>query len=565
MPVNRQLSILPSSVLSDWAAEPGADFGEVFTKRWVVDFILDLIGYTPEKDLFACTIVEPSCGSGAFLLPMVERLIASCEIFGRNVADASDAIRAFDLLHANATLSRKSAIVQLVESGVKQDAAEELGRSWVQVGDFLLTDHEPAWADFVVGNPPYIRLESVPPELTDAYRKACPTMRGRSDIYVGFFEVGLDLLKPGGSLAFICADRWMHNQYGTLLREFVTSRFAVDAIITMHDVAAFEDDVSAYPAITVLRNDHQRAAHIVDASKDFGERDANAISSWVNGNRRRTPTSKGFHACRLDTWHQGPELWPAGSPLQLALIADLERRFAPLESVATGTRVGIGVATGCDDVYITRRSDLVEQDRLLPLLRAGDLATGEPVWSGHYLVNPWEARELVDLAAHPRLRRHFEAHSDRLRVRHTARKQPARWYRTIDAIDPTLRARPKLVLPDMKAAAHPVLDRGEFYPHHNLYYVVSDGWDLEVLGGILLSDVANLFVGAYCVKMRGGCYRFQAQYIRQIRVPEPDQVTPDLARSLADAFRRRDRLAATSAAADLYGIEVRALGLHPAA
>ena len=117
----------------------------------------------------------------------------------------------------------------------------------------------------------------------------------------------------------------------------------------------------------------------------------------------------------------------------------------------------------------------------------------------------------------------------------------------------------------MKAAAHPVLDRGEFYPHHNLYYVVSDGWDLEVLGGILLSDVANLFVGAYCVKMRGGCYRFQAQYVRQIRVPEPDRVTPDLALSLADAFRRRDRRAATAAAADLYGIEVHSLGLHPAA
>ena len=106
------------------------------------------------KDLFAYTIVEPSCGSGAFLLPMVERLIASCEISGRNVADAPDAIRAFDLLDANATLSRKSAIVLLVESGVEQDLAEELGRLWVQVGDFLLTDHEPAWADFVVGNPP---------------------------------------------------------------------------------------------------------------------------------------------------------------------------------------------------------------------------------------------------------------------------------------------------------------------------------------------------------------------------------------------------------------------------
>ena len=112
----------------------------------------------------------------------------------------------------------------------------------------------------------------------------------------------------------------------------------------------------------------------------------------------------------------------------------------------------------------------------------------------------------------------------------------------------------------MKANAHPVLDPGRYYPHHNLYYVVSDVWNLEVLGGLLLSDVANLFVGAYCVKMRGGCFRFQAQYLRQIRVPAPDEVDPGIADSLADAFRRRDRTAATVAAARLYEIEVGELG-----
>src|SRR5205085_613756 len=71
----------------------------------------------------------------------------------------------------------------------------------------------------------------------------------------------------------------------------------------------------------------------------------------------------------------------------------------------------------------------------------------------------------------------------------------------------------------IKAASHPVLDDGRYYPHHNLYFVTSDVWDMEVLGGLLLSDVANLFVGAYCVKMRGGCYRFQGQYLCRIRVP----------------------------------------------
>lgn len=230
----------------------------------------------------------------------------------------------------------------------------------------------------------------------------------------------------------------------------------------------------------------------------------------MTGKATKKPQSHAFEASQVNGWFEGDEPWPTGRPSQLALLADLENRFPPLESRLTGTRVGIGVATGCDDVFIAG-SPLVEADRLLPLLRSGDLSTGAPEWSGAHLVNPWLDGKLVDLGDYPLLAAYFELHRDRIRARHIAQKNPARWYRTIDAVDPALRDRAKLVLPDMKAAAHPVLDEGNYYPHHNLYYVVSDEWDLEVLGGLLMSDVCNLFVGSYCVKMRGGTYRFQAQ------------------------------------------------------
>src|SRR5437764_1386986 len=84
-----------------------------------------------------------------------------------------------------------------------------------------------------------------------------------------------------------------------------------------------------------------------------------------------------------------------------------------------------------------------------------------------------------------------------------------------------LAGRPKLLLPDMQMTIHRFLDEGGLYPHHNLYYVVSDVWDLRVLGGLLLSRVAQAFIEAYAVRMRGGTLRFQAQYLRRIRVPRP--------------------------------------------
>ncbi len=555
MPHARQLTLLEDAVsLAELAPDPGADYGEVFTRRWVVDLILDLVGFTAEKDLGAQTLIEPSCGTGAFLVPVVERLIESSDAHGRDLRTLGPAIRAFDLLDANAERARKAVAELLIDHGLDEDEAEALIWEWVTTGDFLLHPHESASADYVVGNPPYIRLGNIPRRTMDAYRRTCPTMRGRADIYVGFIERGLDLLKTGGGLSFICADRWMRNQYGADLRELITSEYAVDTVISMHDVDAFEDDVSAYPAIVVLRNERQRKAVVVDANGSFDESDAPRLASWARRGRRSILTAPSYEATRVDGWFGGRDLWPTGSPNQLALIADLESRFPPLQDEATATRVGIGVATGCDEVFITSNSDLVEADRLLPLLQAPDTTSGSVDWSGQYLVNPWNGSALVDLERYPRLAGYLDEHGQRLRARHIAKSRPATWYRTIDRVDHRLTERPKLVIPDMKAAAHPVLDEGQYYPHHNLYFVVSAVWDLEVLGGLLLSDIANLFVGAYCVRMRGGTYRFQAQYLRRIRVPDPRSIGRGTARSLARAFEERDRERATGIAAEVYGL-----------
>jgi adenine-specific DNA-methyltransferase len=541
--------------LAELATAPGADYGEVFTRRWVVELILDLAGYTADRDLGCQVLVEPSCGTGAFLVPVVERLIESAASHGHDLRTLGSAIRAFDLLDVNAQRARKAVAELLADHGLEAEEAAAVAAEWITTGDFLLQRHEASSADYVVGNPPYIRLENVPRPTMDAYRRRCPTMRGRADIYVGFIERGLDLLKPSGALSFICADRWMRNQYGADLRELVTASYAVDAVVTMHDVDAFEDDVSAYPAIVVLRNAPQGQAVVVDANADFDERAAPQLAAWARRGRRKEVAERSYTATRLDGWFSRRDLWPTGSPSQLTLLADLEARFAPLQDLATGTRVGIGVATGCDDVFITDDAELVESDRLLPLLQVHDVAGGSPTWSGKFLVNPWNGSGLVDLDRYPRLGAYFDDHRHRLRARHIAKRRPATWYRTIDRVHQDLTARPKLVLPDIKAAAHPVLDDGGHYPHHNLYYVVSDVWDLEVLGGLLLSDIANLFVGAYCVKMRGGTYRFQAQYLRRIRVPDPTTLKSSDRKSLSAAFLDRDPERATAAAAKLYGVD----------
>jgi adenine-specific DNA-methyltransferase len=531
------------------------EYGAVFTRRWVVELILDLVGFTPDRDLATMHAIEPACGDGAFLGPIVERLVESCRRHGRPLTDAADALDACDLQPAHVHVSREVAAAILASGGLTAGDAAALAAAWVRHDDFLLSQRRESVADFVVGNPPYIRLEDLPEVRKAAYRGACRTMGGRADVFIGFYEVGLQALRPGAALGFICADRWMRNQYGARLRQLVASAFSVDATIEMHDVDAFAEAVSAYPSITVIRRAAQGVATVATAHRSFGAPAARRLSAWTQ--QRGAKRDPDFDVAALPSWFDGDSSWPTGSPERLALLARCERRHPPLEDPATGARVGIGVATGADKVFITKEPDTVEPSQLLPLALVRDTLSGKLEWSGSHLISPWAAdgSGLVRLREFPRLAAYYEQHAADLLRRNVAARRPEQWFRTIDRVHPGLTTTPKLLFPDIKSSLHPVLDDGSTYPHHNLYWVTPGSWDIEVLGGLLLSRVAQLFVEAYAVRMRGGYLRFQAQYLRRIRVPAPAAIDAIDRRELRRAFDERDVERATSLAMRLYEIK----------
>jgi adenine-specific DNA-methyltransferase len=527
--------------------------GVVYTKRWVVELLLDLAGYTSSSNLVDAVAVEPSAGEGAFLALMIERLADSCELLGRPVSDCRKSLIAYELDEVSAERARTLAAEVLVMRGVNASTAKSLAQSWVHTGDYLF-DSMSIEADFVIGNPPYVRLEEIPEETAVLYRDAYSTMSGRADLYVAFFEAALHQLKHGGACAFICADRWMRNQYGAELRELITSDFAVDVVIEMHNADAFQDEVDAYPAITVIRHQKQGRTIVASAGPEVEHIPPGMLAATLlrssNGTRAAMPT--GLHAASVDSWFKGSDPWPCNTPKQLALLRRLEDEFLPLE---TNAKVGIGVATGNDKVFVTKDAHLVEPSRLLKLAMAKDIGSGTMQWSGHYLVDPWNNDGLVTLDRFPRLQAYFEKHGAALKKRHTAIKSAHAWYKTIDRVTHTMTEKPKLYIADIKNILDPVLDTGETYPHHNLYFIQSDDWNLEVLGGLLISAIGQFFVASYGVRMRGGYFRFQAQYLRRIRVPDPKTLQKAQANTLVKAFRNRDRSLATEIALKIYGID----------
>ncbi len=526
--------------------------GAIFTRSEVVDFILDLAGYTEDQPLHEKRLLEPSFGGGDFLLPIIQRLLSAWRAarpIGTAVDDLGDAIRAVELHHDTFRSTYAAVVALLKREGLSANAATALAGRWLSQGDFLLAPLEGQF-DFVVGNPPYVRPELIPAPLLAEYRSRYQTMYDRADIYIPFIERSLTALSAGGNLGFICADRWMKNRYGGPLRSLVAERFHLKVYVDMVDTPAFHSDVIAYPAITIISREGGGATRI--AHRPSIDR---ATLTTLAGLLSAPTLPKDAGPVReLARVTNGAEPWLLESSDQMALIRRLEGAFPLLEEA--GCKVGIGVATGADKAFIGDFESLdVEPDRKLPLVTTKDIMTGEVQWRGQGVINPFaESGGLVDLGEYPRLRRYLEARRDVIAGRHCAKKTPANWYRTIDRITPALAARPKLLIPDIKGESHIVFEGGELYPSHNLYYVTSDDWDLRALQAVLLSAVSRLFVATYSTKMRGGFLRFQAQYLRRIRIPRWADVPEPLRRELAEAAIKRDVQACNRAVFRLYGL-----------
>ena len=526
-----------------------AERGAVFTRLEVVDFILDLVGYTPQRALTTIRLLEPAVGHGDFLLPAIDRLLAAWRLTGgAPISALTNAIRGVELDHGSYREVYARVVARLTQAQICRADAEMLANTWLIQGDFLLTELGQQF-HIVVGNPPYVRQELIPSALLREYRRRFSTIYDRADLYIPFIEHSLRLLERDGELGFICADRWMKNRYGSPLRQMIADDYHLKIYVDMVDTPAFHSDVIAYPAITVIA----RAKGTVTRIAQRPQIDPSVLAPLA-AQLTRLDGSESGDVRSVTYVAADAKPWLFDSTDQIMIVRRLERDFPTLEEASC--RVGIGVATGADNIFIAPFAELdVEEDRKLPLVTTRDIHSGSVIWRGLGVINPFEpGGGLVQLNDYPRLKHYLDRHRSILAQRHVAQKTPAAWYRTIDRIDPALAAMPKLLIPDIKGEASIVYEPGQLYPHHNLYFITSNDWDLKALQAVLRSGIAQLFVSTYSTKMRGGYLRFQAQYLRRIRVPRWRDVSPDIRHALTRDAEEADGQSCNALVYDLYGL-----------
>ena len=495
----------------------GGQHGDVFTSSEVVSYMLDLVGYTSDKDLRGTSILEPSCGEGEFVVEIVRRLWMSSLRFGFDFLKAyQNNVFAFDIDEAKIASCRS----RIVELGFSLPFEGNIHQA-----DFLTADVRTF--DIVVGNPPYIRYEQIPAVLLSSYRQQFHTFHYRADLYILFFEKTLTILNPGGRHCFICSNRWLKNEYGKKLRGWISQSFRLESIISLEKASdAFQEEVLAYPAITLISK--------AKAGATFSFLELTSISQLgkEKGMRLPAPISADWSSVFNRVKHDGT----------LVTIEEM------------GFSVGIGVATGADSIFIGRDLPLkVERELLLPALNARDISCNRLQWSGRYLLNPYESNgDLIDLEDYPHAATYLFSHRDVLQKRYVAKKNPKKWYKTIDRIDPSLKDAPKVLLPDISGNQFIFVDDGRFYPLHNLYYITGGSLrQLQLLSAMLMSDfVKNQLLGiTNC--MNGGYPRWQSQYLRKLVMPDVNSIEKSMAEHMLDAYQSFDMVRLNDTMADI--------------
>ena len=506
--------------------------GEVFTRPEIVDYMLETIQHVRQQnDWSYLRVLEPSCGHGAFVFPLIDALID--EVHNWEAAFLNTFLRACDVSWKNILFVREIVGKKLEGAGCSSTRKEELLDAWFICDDFLTHDFDLTF-DIVVGNPPYIRFDDLSKTKQQEYSRIFTSFSNRCDIYIPFFEKALSLLSSTGILCFICTNRFTKNRYGKKLRQIISDNYHVAIYINMEHAQPFLEKVSAYPAIFVI----DKRIGLPTLATTVADTSTTTLEHISLNNSENQFSS-------FETWYHNGNVWTCTDACEQIELQRIESIYPLLEESASGTKIGIGVASGADDVFLdAQRNFDIEADRLMPLVLSEDIKQGSIIWRQHYILNPYESSgksSIINLEEYPKTAAYFKSHAERLKSRYCAKDNPNEWFRTIDRINYNVFRSAKILLPDIQPGGNVALDeKGEYYPHHNVYWITSSSWNLKALCVILRSTFVTNQIRRVSVQLRGGNVRYQAQNLRNIHIPSWSSLSDEDVRALEALYTETD-------------------------
>ncbi|BAP54806.1 type I restriction-modification system methyltransferase subunit [Thioploca ingrica] len=495
--------------------------------------------------LRAVKVVDPACGSGAFLVAafdylhaeylrvndQLQALTGSYGIFDLDKEILNQNLYGVDINSESIEITKLSLWLKTAKRGkvlTSLDHNLRMGDSLIE--DSNISQRAFSWQlafpevfaaggfDVVLGNPPYVRQELIS-SLKPYLQKQYQIYHGVADLYTYFFERGLGLLKPQGKLGFICSSTFFKTGSGEPLRHYLATHTTIETIVDFGDLQVFAG-VTTYPAILVLKKIKPNESHLLEFLK-----------------LHQLPTtelSKIFHLHKSTM----PQAWLSQDSWRLeeAKLVQLRQKIVsgkPTLKAVYGSPYR-GILTGFNEAFVidkATRDKLVAQDPkstevIKPFLEGKDLKKWRVESRELYLIlipKGWtqEKSNITDeQLAWTWLNTHYPAIAQWLvpfevKAKKRVDKGEFWWELRACAYYPEFE-KEKIVYPDISQHAQFSLDiqkcyfgnTGYFIPNGNLFLV-----------GLLNAKVIWLYLYGVSNSIRGGFIRLFSQYIEKIPIP----------------------------------------------
>lgn len=219
---------------------------QIYTPSKVVNFMLDNVGFNNKCGIDGKHIIDNSCGNGNFLVEIVKRIFQFIPNIDREYLETYVHGIEIDEPAYNEAINRLNKIATEHNiSNVKWD---------VRNSDALRTTDFDNSMDYVVGNPPYCNVHHMSKENYDLLKTEfffCSD--GMTDLYIGFFEKGIQMLKSNGILGYITPNSWLTSKAGYWLRDHLYSHNSLQKIYNF-DTDKLFNDATTFTCITIIDN-----------------------------------------------------------------------------------------------------------------------------------------------------------------------------------------------------------------------------------------------------------------------------------------------------------------------
>jgi type I restriction-modification system DNA methylase subunit len=497
-------------------------------------------------------IVDPACGSGAFLLEAFDQMhvqyqqaiarfselrneplltdvdtqILQSNLFGMDLNPEAVEICRLSLWIKTAQVGKElTSLDDNVKQGNSVVAEPSPLDAWRQRFPAVMTE---GGFDVVISNPPYVRQEWIAkdkPFFEQHYR----AYDGVADLYVYFYELGMKLLKPGGRLGFVVTNKWMRAGYGEPLRKFFSQSAWVEQVVDFGHAKQIFPDADVFPSILVSRRPTNvpspPSARVCAIPRDQLRIDD--LSRQIKREGYDVPRD------RLSA-----EPWSLEPPGVVNLIEKIRANGINLKDFA-GVKPLYGIKTGLNEAFLIdtkTKDELIAADRrsaeiIRPYLRGQDIDRWCPEWAGLWMIF---SRKGTQIEEYPAIKKYLLRFRERLEPRpkdYARTDWPGRkpgsylWYELQDPVDYWKEfEQEKICIQRIAYHARLAIDRKQFYLNDSAIILpTTDLWLLAVLNS---PAIWYLAFRTFPHK-KDEALAMDIPYVQDLPIPSPSELVRD--------------------------------------